>query len=148
MKVLDLECSFGHGFEGWFGSEQDFQEQLLAQMVQCPVCADSAVRKRPSAPRLNLAHPRTTAPADAAAVQPVPVPQQEAQAQVLRALRAMVQQSVDVGDRFADEARRMHTGEVEPANIRGQATLAQARELLADGVPVLPLPDILKEPLH
>lgn len=146
MKVLDLECSFGHGFEGWFGSEQDFQEQLQLQLVQCPVCTDSAVRKRPSAPRLNLSHPRSTMDVATAAV--LPTPEQDAQAQVLRALRAMVQQSVDVGDRFADEARRMHTGEVEPANIRGQATLAQARELLADGVPILPVPDVLKEPLH
>lgn len=145
MKVLDLECSFGHGFEGWFGSERDFQEQLQAQMVQCPVCADSAVRKCPSAPRLNLAHPRATAEVATAAQ---PTPEHAAQAQVLRALRAMVQQSVDVGDRFADEARRMHTGEVEPASIRGQATLAQARDLLADGVPILPLPDVLKEQLH
>lgn len=151
MKVLDLECSFGHGFEGWFGSEQDFQAQLQAQLIECPVCGDHALRKRLSAPRLNLA--RGVAPmesADAPAAQrdlATPLPQ-DVQAHLLRALREMVQKSVDVGDRFADEARRMHAGELEPGSIRGQATVQQARELLAEGVPILPVPDALKEPLH
>lgn len=140
MKVLDIECSFGHSFEGWFGSEQDFQDQLQSQMIQCPVCGDHALRKRLSAPRLNL---------HAAAAPDASTPDGPAmQAQMLRAMREVLRHSVDVGERFADEARRMHAGEIQPASIRGQATAAQARELLAEGVPVLPLPDLLKEPLH
>lgn len=152
MKVLDIECSFGHSFEGWFGSEQDFQEQLQTRMIQCPVCGDQALRKRLSAPRLNLGASHTTevaAPSDGATQPASPqASAQQLQAQMLRAMREMLRDAVDVGDRFADEARRMHTGEIEPASIRGQATAQQARELLAEGVPVLPLPDILKEPLH
>jgi hypothetical protein len=54
MKVLDLACSHGHGFEGWFGSEDDFQNQLSRGLVQCPICDDAAITKKLSAPRLNL----------------------------------------------------------------------------------------------
>jgi hypothetical protein len=54
MKVLDLACSHGHGFEGWFGSEEDFQSQLTLGLVQCPICDDAKITKKLSAPRLNL----------------------------------------------------------------------------------------------
>lgn len=54
MKVLDLQCTQGHAFEGWFSSEDDFQSQLARQLVECPLCGDRAVAKLPSAPRLNL----------------------------------------------------------------------------------------------
>jgi hypothetical protein len=54
MKVLNLQCSHRHGFEGWFGSEDDFQDQLSRGLVECPFCGDVGVAKLPSAPRLNL----------------------------------------------------------------------------------------------
>ncbi len=54
MKVLDLACQHGHSFEGWFGSEDDFQSQLARGLVQCPICDDSKITKKLSAPRLNL----------------------------------------------------------------------------------------------
>jgi hypothetical protein len=54
MKVLDLACQHGHGFEGWFGSEEDFQSQLTRGLVQCPICDDAKITKKLSAPRLNL----------------------------------------------------------------------------------------------
>jgi hypothetical protein len=54
MKVLDLACQHGHGFEGWFGSEEDFQSQLARGLVQCPICDDAKITKKLSAPRLNL----------------------------------------------------------------------------------------------
>ena len=54
MKVLNLRCAAGHGFEGWFGSEQDFQDQSERQQVACPMCGDTGIARLPSAPRLNL----------------------------------------------------------------------------------------------
>jgi hypothetical protein len=67
MKVLDLQCGQHHVFEGWFGSEDDFQSQLARGMVSCPMCGDAAVTKKLSAPRLNLntsrGEPETSAPA-------------------------------------------------------------------------------------
>jgi hypothetical protein len=65
MKVLDLACSHGHGFEGWFGSEDDFQSQLAHGLVQCPICDDAKITKKLSAPRLNLSGARQPASADA-----------------------------------------------------------------------------------
>lgn len=54
MKVLDLACQYGHGFEGWFGSEEEFQAQLARDLVQCPICDSAMITKKLSAPRLNL----------------------------------------------------------------------------------------------
>jgi hypothetical protein len=65
MKVLDLACAFGHSFEGWFGSEDDFQSQLARGLVQCPICDDAKITKKLSAPRLNLSGAKEAAPADA-----------------------------------------------------------------------------------
>jgi hypothetical protein len=71
-----------------------------------------------------------------------------AQAHLLQALRRWVAQAEDVGDDFADRARQMHLGDLPERSIRGQASAEQARELMEEGVPVLPLPDILKARLH
>jgi hypothetical protein len=65
MKVLDLACSYGHSFEGWFGSEDDFQSQLLRGLVQCPICDDAKITKKISAPRLNLSGAKEASLADA-----------------------------------------------------------------------------------
>lgn len=153
MKVLNLGCAQSHVFEGWFGSEADFQGQLERGLLTCPVCGDASVHKLPSAPRLNLrgqspapATPDTGA-APAAGAQPQMA---ERQAALLRAVRELVAGSEDVGARFASEARRMHHGEVEARQIRGRASLAEAVELIEEGIGVLPLPDLpaLKETLQ
>lgn len=148
MKVLDLGCAQGHTFEGWFGSEADFQGQLGRGLVACPLCGDAAVSKRLSAPRLNLgATAPQVGPTPPANPQPAPA---APVAEALKALRAWVQRTEDVGDRFVDEARRMHHGEAPSREIRGQATLADAAALAEEGIPVLPLPDLpaLKETLQ
>jgi len=151
MKVLDLICAHSHEFEGWFGSEADFQSQCDSGLIECPVCGVHGVEKRLSAPRLNLKNPRppeaAAPPGEASPPRSPPVPAQ-VQAAVLAAMRTMVAQSEDVGDRFAHEALRMHHGEIAEKHIRGRATRDQAMELMEEGVPVMPLPDFLKEPLQ
>lgn len=154
MKVLDLFCAHDHAFEGWFASEEDFQDQLARGLVQCPLCGDAGVRKGLSAPRLNLgsaaatcAAPEGTADAPAAGVDAAP-PLAAVQAAWLRLARQAMQHTEDVGTRFADEARRMHHGEIEERGIRGQATLQQTADLLREGIAVLPLPDMAKETLQ
>lgn len=154
MKVLDLHCRSDHVFEGWFASEDDYQAQLARGLVQCPMCGDDQIGKRLSAPRLNLgASPSTSkaAPAhfDASpANAPAPALGSSHAADWLHRMRRAVAQSEDVGDRFADEARKMHTGETDERAIRGHATLNQTLQLLEEGIPVLPLPPALKEPLQ
>ena len=167
MKVLNLQCAHQHSFEGWFASEDDFQSQLTRGLVECPMCSDKAVQKMPSAPRLNLgghAAPAATsdtasATSPGAAPSTAVVPAQAdantvmnpaAQAAFLKALRQVMANTEDVGDRFADEARRMHYGDIEARNIRGQASMQETVELLEEGIEVmpLPLPAALKETLQ
>lgn len=143
MKVLDLHCPAGHVFEGWFASEDDFQNQLQRQLVQCPVCGDSHVSKRLSAPRLNLGaqesrpaqnHP-PAAPMSAEARERL----QAMQAAWLQWSRKAAEGAEDVGRKFAEEARRIHYGEAEERAIRGQTSAKEAVELLEEGIGVLPL---------
>ena len=157
MKVLDLACDGRHAFEGWFGSEEDFQQQLARGLVECPLCGSRAVHKLLSAPRLNLgAEPARRASASAEPVdstsstssapaagnaQPAPVQPAEAamQAAWLKMMRHVVANSEDVGTRFAEHARRMHYGEADPRSIRGQASRDEAEALLEEGIAVMPL---------
>jgi hypothetical protein len=159
MKVFDLQCSAHHSFEGWFGSEADFVDQLARQLVQCPVCGDAQIEKLLSAPRLNLGRAQLpqTESADSAVPAATSVndvalaaPHTEVTQALLRMAKAMLEQTQDVGSQFAEEARKIHYGESEARAIRGQATPQQTRDLLEEGVQVIPfvLPESLKGPLQ
>jgi len=148
MKVLDLHCRQSHAFEGWFASEDDFQGQLARGLLECPLCGDKAIAKLPSAPRLNLSG--AAAPSDDAAARSgaaadgqsdvATLPPAALQAAWLRMARQVMAQTEDVGERFAEEARRIHYGEADERAIRGQATREQTRALLDEGIAVMPLP--------
>ncbi len=170
MKVLDLQCSHSHVFEGWFGSEEDFQSQLALGLLTCPMCGDASVSKKLSAPRLNLHTARgerdaaqaeradsdnatsdAGAGTDAAVAKPaapvLPSLQDVAnlepaqlQAALLKMVRHVVANTEDVGDSFPEEARKMHYGETEARNIRGYATPEETEELMEEGIAVMPLP--------
>jgi len=170
MKVLNLQCSHQHSFEGWFASEDDFQSQLVRGLVECPMCADKGIQKMPSAPRLNfgaqqaLSTAASNAPVASAASAPDAStastelvanasgagPSHEQQAAFLKALRHVLANTQDVGHKFASQARRMHYGEVEARNIRGQASPREVIELMEEGIAVIPLPmpAALKETLQ
>lgn len=150
MKVFDLHCPLDHVFEGWFASEEDFRSQLDRGLVECPMCGSKELRKGLSAPRLNLG-------AQPAAAAPAPVSDETdrrklhaLQAAWLEVSRKIAAKTEDVGERFAEEALRMHKGEEPERPIRGQATPQQAMELLEEGVPVMPLalPKSSKETLQ
>ena len=154
MKVYNLQCSAQHHFEGWFASEEDYASQLARGLLECPLCADKTVHKLPSAPRLNLGAPEPQAAAAAPAApaqEPVAVDRtQVLQAAWLQMARQIVAQTEDVGERFAEEARRIHYGESEERGIRGQASREETEALLEEGIIVmpLPLPEGLKGPLQ
>ncbi|MCA0244452.1 MAG: DUF1178 family protein [Proteobacteria bacterium] len=161
MKVLNLRCASGHGFEGWFASEDDFLTQNGRGLIECPVCADRTVVRLPSAPRLNLsgaseppAPPAARPPANPAQAEPRttegrPLPP-EMQAAWLQAVRHLMANTEDVGERFAEEARRIHYGETPQRGIRGQTTDEERRSLSDEGIEVvsIPVPRALKEPLQ
>lgn len=138
MKVYSLCCEHGHHFEGWFPSEEDSHAQLAQGAIACPSCSTTAIERRPSAPRLNLAH--TNHAASAAAVQ----------ARLMAVLRQAVAQSEDVGARFAEEARRMHYDEIPKRAIRGTSSREELVALVEEGIEVLPLPPALdpEQTLH
>ncbi|MGE4243851.1 DUF1178 family protein [Ramlibacter sp.] len=150
MKVLNLQCNVGHGFEGWFGSEDDFQSQLARGLVECPLCGDKQVGKLPSAPRLNLGAQKPAGKPETPKQDVMTTPDQALQAAWLKLVRHVMANTEDVGTKFAEEARKIHYGETEERGIRGQATAEEAQALLEEGVGVLPLPipDALKGPLQ
>jgi hypothetical protein len=161
MKVLDLKCSHDHRFEGWFASTDEFESQLSRKLVACPVCSTTEVSRMPSAPRLNLSASRSSSRSEqgekevagsnvAQAAQPPQDADQALQARALQFMREILAKTENVGDRFAEEARRMHYDEAPARNIRGVATPEDAHALMEEGIDVMPLPvpAALKEPLQ
>ena len=149
MKVLDLQCAQRHLFEGWFASEEDYLNQHERNLVACPVCGDSDITKRLSAPRLNLSAMRAgSGPEHHDA--PNDKKESDLQAARMTAARHLVASTEDVGDNFALEARKIHYGEIQARGIRGQTTQAEALSLLDEGIAVLPfvLPEALKGTLQ
>lgn len=151
MKVLDLQCAHQqHAFEGWFASEDDFRDQSARGLLECPLCGDREIRKLPSAPALQLgARPQTDRPAaQAPAADSYAAVGPAEQAALLRTLRKWIAGAEDVGERFAEEARRMHYGEATSRSIRGRASASEAIDLLEEGIAVLPLPAAIKDTLQ
>lgn len=149
MKVLDLQCINAHVFEGWFASEADFAQQLATGLLACPVCGSISVSKKLSAPRLSLGHARDALPAtqgDSVS----PAVDQVLQTAWTAVARRILADTDDVGDRFAEEARKIHYGERPERGIRGQASREETLSLIEEGIEVmpLPLPESLKRPVQ
>lgn len=144
MIVYDLACTQGHRFEGWFGSSADFEDQRARGLLACPTCGAAEVSKAPMAPavpakgnsRQEVLPPETRPMAN----MPMPPEVQKALAALAKAQAEALKNSTWVGDRFAEETRKMHYGERDEAPIHGQASLAEAKALIEEGVPVAPLP--------
>ena len=153
MKVLDLRCANDHRFEGWFGSDADLQSQQKRGLLTCPVCGHNEVERLPSAPRLNLSSSRAETAQKGGAGKAVegeggsPAALQQL---YLKAVRHVLANTEDVGERFAEEARRMHYNEAPERGIRGTTSREEAQELAEEGIEVMPLlvPDALKQPVH
>ena len=134
MIVFDLKCSQTHVFEAWFGSSADYEDQRARGLLACPICGDADIVKAVMAP--NIPAKGNRAPATSAAP-----PDPKALMAALAQMQAkMLEGSQWVGMSFADKARAMHAGEESVAPIHGQTSLAEARALIEDGVPVAPLP--------
>lgn len=130
MIVFDLRCAAGHVFEAWFGSGAAYDEQRAAGQLACPVCGEAQVDKAVMAPAVAAKGNRAPDPATVKQVMRK-LAQEQAKA---------LESSTWVGGAFAKRARAMHAGEEPQATIHGQATLAEAKALAEEGVPVAPLP--------
>ncbi len=135
MIRYELTCDNGHAFEGWFGSADDFDRQQKMALVTCPTCGSAHVAKRLMAPSLSTA--RRKQERKELAVQ---TGQREMVAKLREIVSTIRANSEDVGERFPEEARKIHYGETEQRGLIGRATAEEVRDLLEEGVEVAPLP--------
>ena len=150
MIVFNLACSQDHHFDGWFRSSDDFERQLHQEMIACPVCGDSSITKQLSAPRLNVgatapmqpSQPSTppatsNAPQEVVAASMLP----NLQSHMLRQFKQFVVANTEnVGNNFAETARRMHYGEESHRNIRGRVSSDESQALREEGIETVGLP--------
>jgi hypothetical protein len=143
MINYTLKCDAGHSFDSWFQSATAFETLAKARQLSCVQCGSTNVSKAIMAPRIAKGTQGGGADQSAQDAPTAPVlrePTSEVQ-QALADLRRKVEKSADyVGDRFTSEARAMHLGEKPERSIYGEARLDQARALIEDGIPLMPLP--------
>jgi hypothetical protein len=130
MILFTLRCAQGHEFEGWFRDNDTFEAQQEAGEIACPDCGERAVEKALMAPRLGRSRDDTPPAVDPARLRAA-----------LFELRRQVEANCDyVGNRFAEEARRIHYGEVDARGIYGEASEAESRELADEGISIRRIP--------
>ena len=131
MIVFDIRCSRDHVFEAWFKDSATFEAQVKGGEVACPSCGDTSVEKAPMAPRLSTKASGGEGPSE----------KMVQFAQAMGELRRQVEENCDyVGDKFADEARKIHYGETDPHNIYGEATSEEAESLNEEGIEFQKIP--------
>ena len=153
MIVYNLSCDQNHPFEGWFGSAEDMASQRARGLLACPLCGSHAVQKMLSAPRLNLLSPQqraaavsadtaptADAPAGAAAQAAPQAMLAPEHAKLAEMLREFVANTEDVGQKFPEEARRIHYKEAPARSIRGVASRKEAQALAEEGIEIAQLP--------
>ncbi|MFZ1815191.1 MAG: DUF1178 family protein [Rhizobiaceae bacterium] len=156
MIRYSLACDGGHEFEGWFASSSDYDAQLGRSLVSCPVCGSQKVSKLLMAPAVSTSRRKSrieaskadqlsAAPESTDAVQGVAAmtPEQMELVSQLRELKnKLLSTAENVGEDFSEEARKIHYGEATRRSIYGKASLADAKELIEDGIVVVALPDL------
>ena len=155
MIRYSLVCGKGHEFEGWFGSSLDYDDQQEKGLLECPYCGSHEISKTLMAPSVATSRKREDhaaqlpAVAEEAAAPSAPVQfsgmtaEQRAIVKQMRELKEkLLSQAENVGDKFSEEARKIHYGEAEQRGIYGKATLDEAAELAEEGIEFLPLPDL------
>jgi len=137
MIKFNLTCENGHGFEGWFSGNKDFDSQIESHLVACPVCNSTMVHKALMAPSVSTARKK-----EAATQLAFNKAQSAAMRQLREAVKTIRENSEDVGTRFPEEARKIHYGESEERGIIGQADNEEVRSLLEEGIAIAPLPEL------
>jgi hypothetical protein len=141
MILYQLRCGKEHEFEAWFKDGQTCDRQLTRKSVECPVCGTKKVAKALMAPRIGAAEkPQAAVPATPQQQQGMSV-MANAMRQHLQEIRSKIEENCDyVGEKFADEARKIHYGETESRGIYGEATDNQHQELVEEGIEVARVP--------
>lgn len=140
MIRYDLICNKGHEFDGWFSNSDAFEKQAKRGFVECTVCGSAKVQKQLMAPNIGTKGNKKVSEPQKMVAGPVD-PRLTAMMQMMREMRAHVEKTAEnVGDKFAEEARKIHYGEKEERGIYGQATRDEAVSLIEEGIEVHPLP--------
>jgi hypothetical protein len=140
MIRYDLVCDKGHEFDAWFSDSSAYDEQAARKLVECVYCGSSKVEKQIMAPGIPARSNRKSDAAQRMVSGPMD-PRMQAMIKMMREVRAHVEKNAEhVGDKFAEEARKIHYNEAEQRGIYGNATRDEARELLEEGIDVAPLP--------
>lgn len=143
MIIFDLTCDLGHTFEGWFQSQDNYEDQLEKGLVSCPHCGSNDIRRIPSAVHV---------PRKSATSQNVEHSEKASQEEMLallsKVISAVISNTEDVGSHFSEEARRIHYRESPTRAIRGEATFEEFENLRDEGIDVLMLPSLKKEEVH
>ncbi len=135
-----LQCDAAHGFEAWFGSSNDYDDQSARGLVECPYCGSRGVTKQIMAPAVAGTKRDAPSPEAAARVRTM-------MTDMAREVRSHVERNFDyVGDTFAREARAIHEGVSEKREIYGEASPAEVKALKADGIACAPLPQLPPDP--
>jgi hypothetical protein len=151
MIRYTLRCERDHGFESWFQSSSAYDSQVRRKLVTCPVCNSTKVEKAIMAPRIvskkgreaPVPAPVAALPAEAPATESTPLlmaQERELRAKLKELRDHIVKNADNVGERFPNEARKMHYGDIEHRPIYGEASPDEARALIEEGVEVAPLP--------
>ena len=139
MITYNLACTKGHEFEGWFKDSAAYDVQEAGGTLACPVCGDTQVKKAIMAPSVMTSVTKAKGATTPASPSP-PVDGQKLR-QFVAGYRKFIQENADyVGPRFPEEARKIHYGETEERHIYGESSIAEARELIEEGIEIAPVP--------
>ncbi|AGF48885.1 DUF1178 family protein [Candidatus Kinetoplastidibacterium galati] len=146
VKVFDLKCNYGHIFEGWFSSSDEFNNQRSKKIIECPFCASSEITKLVSAPYVNTHSgsdvtnkTKTDSLSDKTNIA-------NTQINIIKGIRKILKEAEDVGSNFADVARKIHDGDAEKRSIKGTVTKEEHKSLQEEGIEVLSIPEFLEDP--
>jgi hypothetical protein len=144
MIRYNLRCEHGHAFESWFQSSSAYDSQVRRKLVTCAICGSAKVEKAIMAPQLAGTKKKGgAAPAPDPASPPTSLmmaPERELRAKLKELRDHIVKNADNVGERFPEEARKMHYGDIEHRAIYGEASAEEAKSLIEEGVEVAPLP--------
>ena len=140
MIKYSLVCEKGHEFEGWFGSSGDYDKQRKRGFVECPSCGSEKVSKALMAP--GIAGTKKISGAEKVMANIAPQMPEEVVTKIREIKQHIEKNSENVGDKFPEEARKIHYGESEARGIYGKASVKEAAELAEEGVGVVPIPEL------
>ena len=147
-KILDFSCANGHVFEGWFVNDDEWQREKAAGNFACPICGSTDITRRLTAPHFSRVKGTTRTEVDKDVNVREGQKRAELQAKAIKVLRSVAESAEDVGERFPDEVRGMREGKTQMRLVKGKCAPEEAKSLREEGIPVMPLPDVVTKKLN